>query len=142
MKRKALVLAIVVLIALLVVTPSLAAGSHNGQGQRHGAITRRQGGGGGGGGQAEASFKLYGTIESLDGDALTIDVEVETPLKYQGAVITVGTTGSTRFRECDDGTSYGITFDDLVVGWHVRIAGTVDGDDFIAERVIQYFEEE
>jgi len=67
---------------------------------------------------------------------------VETPLKYAGDSITVGTTDSTRFREYDDGTSYGITFDDLVVGWYVRIAGTVDGDGFTAERVIQYFEEE
>jgi hypothetical protein len=140
MRRKALVLAIVVLIALLMVTPSLAAGSHNAQGKRHGAITRCQGGGGGCGGQAEASFRLYGTIESLGED--TIVVLVETPLKYAGDSITVGTTDSTRFREYDDGTSYGITFDDLVVGWYVRIAGTVDGDGFTAERVIQYFEEE
>lgn len=136
MKGKALVLAIVVLIALLVVTPSLAAGPHNGQGQRHGAINRRQGGGGGGGGQADGSFKLYGTIESLGAD--TILVLVETPLKYAGDYITVGTTESTRFRECDDGTSYSITFEDLIVGRNVRISGTVDGDNFIAARVIQY----
>lgn len=143
MKRKALVLAIVVLIALLVVTPSLAAGPHNGQGQRYGAINRHQRGGGGGGGHDETSFRLYGTIESLDGDAKTIVVLVEMPLKYEGDYITVQTTDSTRFKECDqtgdEPISYRIEFDDLDEGSYVRISGTVNEDGtFVAESVIQY----
>ena len=90
------------------------------------------------GGQGGASFNLYGTIEALDPDALTISVTVETPLSLAGETITVQTTTGTRFKECDDGTSYRIGFDDLVVGLKVRISGTVVGGVYVASRVIQY----
>jgi hypothetical protein len=137
MKGKMAVLAIATLIALLVVTPALAAGPRNGQGLRHGTPSGR----GGGGGKLDFSFKLLGiiTVDGLDADAGTIEVLVDSPDKLEGQLILVETTDSTRFKECEDGVSVRIDFDDLEEGWQVRIAGTVTSDGgYVASRVIQY----
>lgn len=90
------------------------------------------------GGQGGASFNLYGEIKALDSDALTIGVLVESPASLAGDLITVQATGDTRFKECDEGTSYRIDFDDLKVGRDVRISGVVVGGTYVASRVIQY----
>jgi hypothetical protein len=50
----------------------------------------------------------------------------------------VETTVDTRFKQCDDGDSVRIDFNDLKGGWRVRIKGIVDGGSFVATRVIQY----
>jgi hypothetical protein len=135
MKGKMAVLAIATLIALLVVTPALAAGPRNGQGLRHGINSGR----GGGGGKLDFSFRLLGAIVELDYGAKTIEVLVDSPDKLEGQLILVETTDSTRFKECEDGVSVRIDFDDLEEGWQVRIAGTVTSDGgYVASRVIQY----
>jgi len=128
MRRTLVVLTIVVLAVLLVATPGLAAGSQN----RHGLR-------GGGGGQGSTSFNLLGTIVSYScGNEGYIKVAVITPDKYGDTVLTVQTTDSTRFKECDYVVSVRIDCSDLVSGSQVRIMGTVDGKSFVATRVIQY----
>jgi hypothetical protein len=138
MKGKVAALVIVALIALLIVSPSLAAGPRGGHGAHSGRNGARHGGGG-----KDLSFKLYGTIEGLNSDAGTIAVKVETPDRLAGETLTIQTTGDTRFRECDPEAeqSQPITFEDLKEGSYVRVAGTVEDGVYVAGRVIQYVSE-
>ena len=134
MKGKVAALVIVALIALLIVSPSLAAGPRGGHGMRNGA---RHGGGG-----KDLSFNLFGTIKGLNDPAIT--VEVITPERYlKDNPYTIQTTGDTRFRECDPEAeqSQPITFGDLKEGSYVRVAGTVEDGVYVAGRVIQYVSE-
>ena len=104
-------LAVVLLAVLLVAMPGLAAAK-----------------GGHGGGPGGASFNILGTIDALDARAGTIEV----------GDITVYTTDDTHFKQCEDGVSVRITFDDLEKGWKVRIKGVVDDGTYVASVVIQY----
>jgi hypothetical protein len=117
MRKTRILWTIVVLAVLLVATTGLAAAK---------------------GGQGGASFNIYGTIVALDPEALTIDVKVASPDSFKDATITVQTTGTTRFKECVDGTSYRITFADLENGSGVRVSGVVSGGVYLASSVIQY----
>jgi hypothetical protein len=123
MRRTWVVLAILVLAVLLVVTPGLVAAK----------------GGHGGGGQGGTSFTLRGTIIGLNPDEASIDVDVKYPTSFPDT-LTVQTTDSTRFKQCDPetATSIRIDFDDLEVDWDVKITGVVDGETFVATSVIQY----
>ncbi len=112
MRRILTVVSVGMLFVLLLATPGLVAAK----------------GGHGGGGHGGTWFNISGTISDLDADAGTIDV----------GDITVYTTDDTHFRECDDGVSGGIKFDDLELGWSVRIRGVVDGATYYASVVIQY----
>ncbi len=116
MRRTRIVLTIVVLAVLLAATPGLVAAK---------------------GGQGGTTFNIYGTIVALNSVERTIDVLVEFPASLAGD-ITVETNGDTRFKECEDGVSVRIDFEDLEVGWKVRTSGVVDGGSYVAIRVIQY----
>ena len=137
MKGKVAALVIVALIALLIVSPSLAAGPRGGHGAHSGRNGARHGGGG-----KDLSFNLFGTIKGLNDPAII--VEVITPERYlKDNPYTIQTTGDTRFRECDPEAeqSQPITFGDLKEGSYVRVAGTVEDGVYVVGRVIQYVSE-
>lgn len=51
---------------------------------------------------------------------------------YAGHLKIVNVTKDLKLKECDDGTSYRISFEDLAVGWDVLVLGTFVGDDDVA----------
>jgi hypothetical protein len=78
-------------------------------------------------------------MDTVNVGARSIVVTVEFPLKLaKRNSITVETAGDTRFRECDDGDSVRIGFDDLEEGRKVRVKGIVRDGDYLATTVIQY----
>jgi len=89
-----------------------------------------------GGGKNES--KLYGTIEDIDYGARTFTILVETPLRYKDATITVQATAATTVKNCVDGISSRVSFNDLVEGNYVRVTGTFSSSVFVASMIIQY----
>jgi len=115
MRRTWIGLAVVLLAVLLVALPGLAAAK---------------------GGQGGASFNVYGQIAGdPNDDAKTFSLAIASPDGLAGQTVPVQVTTDTHLKECGGDQ---IGFGDLEAGDSVRVMGTVDGDTYIATRLIQY----
>ena len=91
-------------------------------------------------GQAGNSFKVYGQIAKLDSESGTIQVEVNAPDSLKSSSpLTVQTKAGTEIKECEESSSpITINFGALQVGRMVKITGEMDGEKYLATRIIQY----
>ena len=120
MRKKLVVLAMVALVALVTVTPTLASGNgvNNGSHQK---------------------FSVLGTITTIDGDTITVQVLEGSQLVWPfiGQALAVQMTPDTLYYEWTPDGLVSITFGDVKVGDRTNIHGTVAEDgDFTAVRVI------
>ena len=149
--KKLFVLVLVLTLLAGMTLPVLAAGGTNGNGGRGG---NGNGGGNGGGGvnvngsnTGTSSGKsgkmpnvLIGTITSLDPVNRTVTVNVLSAniaaKDYIGQTITFMTTESTCFvLRNPDGIGTPITFEELVVGQNVSVAGVLSDTGWTATRI-------
>lgn len=109
--KKLLTLAIVLVLTLVSVTPAAARGE---------------------------AVQLYGVITAINPDALTFTMLVVTPERYEDDTIIVQVTDATKLKDCEEGTSERISFEDLTEGLDVRVTGAFVGNVFVATKIIQY----
>jgi hypothetical protein len=139
MKKKLVVVTLVVLVALLMATPALAAGPQYSRVVRPARGSRQPVGPGlrlGLGGQQV--FALVGTISSVDAGTRSLTVAVYQSNRLARASeqsVTVYTTDATRFLQWTESGGVPIGFEDLVVGNSVSVNGTVVDGQFVARRV-------
>ena len=144
---------IVLVLALLAVmfTPALAAGGTNGNGGQGGNGNGGGNGGGGvtvnGNGTGTSTGKggkmpnvLIGTITAIDPVTRTVTVNVLSAniaaKDYVGQTITFITSASTSFvLRNPDGVGTPITFEQLVVGLNVSVAGILSDTGWTATRI-------
>jgi len=83
------------------------------------------------------SFTLTGVITAINGTAVTVQVTGGNPIvrPYVGQVLTLQTTGSTRYLLKTDASVVPITFADLAVGQKVSASGTVANNVWTAARI-------
>jgi hypothetical protein len=120
MRKKLVILAMVVLVALVTVTPALASGNEASSGSHQ-------------------QFSVLGTITAIDGDTITVQVSEGSRLVWPhiGQALTVQMTPATLYYEWTPDGLVSITFGDVGVGFRTNIHGTVDEDgNFTAGRVI------
>jgi hypothetical protein len=118
MRKKLVIWAMVALVALVTVTPALAAGNgHEGNGGSH-----------------QQFFSVLGTITAIGADTITVEVVDGSRLVWscvdEDDELTVNVTGSTLYYERTADGLDPIEFGDVEVGNTTNIHGTVaeDGD--------------
>ena len=91
-------------------------------------------------GQAGNSFKLYGQIANLDSESGILQVVVNAPDSLKSSSpLTVQTSKVTEIKECEESSSPSpIKYGGLKVGRMVKITGEMDGEQYVAVRIIQY----
>lgn len=112
--KKSLVLALALLLLLVSVTPSLAAGS-----------------------KSAGTFSLAGVITSIDGQTVTVHVLSGSPSvkAFIGKDLALQTTDGTRFLLKAESVTVPVTLAELQVGQSVSASGTVTNDVWTVLRI-------
>lgn len=118
MRKKLVVLAMVLVITLLAVTPALA---------------KRGGPGGNGGGSGQQRFTLVGIVTAVGDGTITVQALND---RFAGQVLTVQVTSSTRFLQWTPTGSVPATFDAVAVADPANIKGAVADGVFVASWVM------
>ena len=126
MKKKLTIVVMVVLAAILIASPVLAAGSS------HPMEVAKQGPK-----KKPTVISMTGTIMSISGTQLTVRIQMTNKafIKYRGTTQWVRTTKYTRYILWDGKTRKYIRFGDLAVGDKVSINAKVRSGVFTARRV-------
>ena len=125
LKRKLTIVAMVVLAAIFIATPVLAAGSSQPMEAKQGPKKR------------QTVISMTGTILSISGTQVQIKIAMTNKpfVRYRRTIQWVKTTTYTRFYSWDGKTRERIEFADLVVGDKVAINAKVKDGIFTARRV-------
>ena len=125
MKRTFTIVAMVVLAAILIASPVLAAGSSQPMEAKQGPRKR------------PTVISMTGTILSISGTQIKVKIQMTNKpfIKYRGTTQWVGTNKYTRYISWDGKTRKYIKFSDLSVGDRVSINAKVISGDFTARRV-------
>jgi len=141
MRKKLIVLIIVALIALVAVVPALAAGNGNGNGGSGKGNGNGSSGHGhkGPGGRAQQYFSVLGTITTIEGDTITVEVSEGSWAVLEnvdvGDNLEVIVTDDTLYYEWTPDGRNPIDFADVVEDDITNIHGTVADGVFTADRV-------
>jgi len=115
MKRNLVVLAMVLVVTLVAVTPALAGPDHS-QSIRRG----------------QQRFTLVGIVTAVGSDTITVQASND---RFAGQELTVQVTSSTSFMQWTPDGSVPATFDAVAAGGSINIKGTMTDGVFIASRV-------
>ena len=126
MKKKLTIVVMVVLAAILIASPVLAAGSS------HSMEVAKQGPK-----KKPTVISMTGTIMSISGTQIKVKIQMTNKafIKYRGTTQWVRTTTSTRYILWDGQTRAYIKFRNLAIGDKVSINAKVRSGVFVARRV-------
>jgi hypothetical protein len=85
-------------------------------------------------------LKVYGQIESIDAEGGWFTITVNAPDHMMDqSPLTISTSADTQIKQCEESSSPKVIgFEDLEEGHMVKISGEMDGEMFLATRIIMY----